>query len=336
MNLDLLIHNTPFPLAIFDRDKTLAHASPAFFARFPDGKLMQSCRKIFAGQPRWLAAIENALRHKIRYALREDSLDICPLLDENHTLRGFALFFDQSATPFFSEEHRDRHETLQRIQLIADGLAHEIRNPLVGIKGAAQLIQKKAAAQDSIQEYCAILIRETERINRLVGNLMNLGETRPLPCEILNVHKPLREAAASVKLATRKNIEILEDFDPSLPPISASPDALQQIFLNLIKNAEEAMAEGKIRLKTAAVNEFRLKADDKIKKQLCVQIIDNGPGLSQNDLQKIFTPYYSTKKAGAGLGLTIAHHLVEQQGGHLHVKSRAGEGTTFSVFLPYL
>lgn len=330
--MSLIVFHLPFPAFVFDQDGNFQEASQAAKVH-ADG---QSYTQVFAGNPELIEKIQHVYQEKIRYQLAEDQIEICPLLDTDQQLQGvMVIFFEQDKVSVFHNQSL-RSEILERAHLIAKGLAHEIRNPLAGLKGAAQLLSKNQDKPELVQDYCDIIVKESDRLNRLVTNLMELGKAPKLHLAPVNIHKPLRDVIQMTALASGKQQRIEEKFDPSLPSILANSDALEQIFLNLIRNAEEATnnQESPIILKTQAVTDFWLKTENKRQQMLCVQVIDKGEGISDEDLDKIFTPYYSTKTQGAGLGLSIANHLTQQQGGSLNVESELGQGTTVSVYLP--
>lgn len=334
MNFEQFANTIPFPFVFFDQNGILTSASHTFQTRFTKAKEPYS--KIFADKPQWVQKISDTFAKNIHYVLTEDDMEITPVIDENNQLFGVACYFYPVEKTTLISEKKAREDSLHQIKLIAKGLAHEIRNPLAGLKGAAQLLLQNTNPSDKQNTYCQIILRETERVNRLVTNLMDLSRDKTLAFKQLNVHQPLHNALETIKVASQKNIEFEEIFDPSLPEIKASPDALEQIFLNLIKNAEECLTKDTkiIRIKTSAANDFSVTKENKKQKMLCIEIEDNGEGVSEDDIQKIFAPYYSTKNEGSGLGLTIANQLIEKHGGSLRVKSKQGEGSTFSVFLP--
>ena len=217
------------------------------------------------------------------------------------------------------------------------GMAHEIRNPLGGIRGSAQLLRQEIKNK-SHQEYLDVVVSEVDRIDRMVKRMMDLTRPLDLRMENTNIHKVLEEILMLEKdTLTRKNGRFEQIYDPSLPPIEADEDQLKQVFLNLIKNAIEASRKGgKIQIVTRVGSGYAVKAvSSPIPQQnIVVEIIDSGKGMDEPTQKKLFTPFYTTKTKGSGLGLAISLKIVEDHHGKIKITSEKGLGTTVQVFLP--
>ena len=217
------------------------------------------------------------------------------------------------------------------------GMAHEIRNPLGGIRGSAQLLRQEIKNK-SHQEYLDIVVSEVDRINRLVKRMMAL--TRPLDLKLrsTNIHKVLEDILTLEKdTLTRKNGRFEQIYDPSLPPIEADEDQLKQVFLNLIKNAIEASRKGgKIQIITRLSSGYAIKSTSSPVPQqnIVIEIIESGEGMDKKIQKKLFTPFHTTKKKGSGLGLPISLKIVKDHHGKIKVTSEKDLGTTVQVFLP--
>lgn len=225
-------------------------------------------------------------------------------------------------------------------------LAHEIKNPLGGIKGAAQLLLRKLP-QDFSDRYCQIIIQEADRLSELVNRL--LLPAQPENQVLTNIHLLLEKALDIVLLQNEKNIKIIKDYDPSLPELFIAPGQIQQSLLNLLKNATEAISDkielvsetdskakvsksqGQICLKTRALLQHTI-GNQQFKQVIKIDIIDNGCGIPEELLKDIFYPTISGKNS-SGLGLSIAQSLVQRHQGIIEVESGSRQ-TTFSVYLP--
>ena len=218
-------------------------------------------------------------------------------------------------------------------------LAHEIKNPLSGIRGAAQLIG--AGAKDEVRELTSLITSEVDRVAALIDRMQDFTDTRPLHVEAINVYPLLDRARRLAQAGFASAIDIEERFDPSLPPASLNPDALLQILLNLLKNAAEAVAlqaDRLIVLTTAFRHGMAVSAGPgrprlPLPIELCV--IDNGPGPPPDIAEHLFDPFVSGKPEGRGLGLALTDKLVRGMGGLVQY-SREGvpEATVFRILLP--
>lgn len=218
---------------------------------------------------------------------------------------------------------------------MAEMLAHEIKNPLAGIAGAAQLLSMGLSAED--RELTDLIVEETRRIVKLLEQVEQFGNLRPPERRVVNIHDALDRARKSALVGFAARMKIVEEYDPSLPPTFADPDQLMQVFLNLIKNAAEAAGEGTgtIKLRTRYDLSLRLRRKDGPGKALPLQveIIDDGPGLPPGIANDIFEPFVSGKENGTGLGLALVSKIITEHDGWISVDSVPGR-TVFRVSLP--
>ena len=217
---------------------------------------------------------------------------------------------------------------------MAEMLAHEIKNPLAGITGAAQLLSMGLSAED--RELTDLIVVESRRIVQLLEQVEQFGNLRPPVRAAVNIHDVLDRARQSASVGFGAHMFFIVDYDPSLPPALADADQLQQVFLNLLKNAAQAGAEGgSIRLRTFYDAALRVKQADGTQARLPLQIeiIDDGPGIPPDIMSDIFEPFVSGRENGTGLGLALVAKLIQDGGGWISVDSVPGK-TVFRVSLP--
>ena len=218
---------------------------------------------------------------------------------------------------------------------MAEMLAHEIKNPLAGISGAAQLLAMNLGPED--RELTDLIVEETRRIVKLLEQVEQFGNVRPPDVRPVNIHDILDRARKSAQMGYGAHMTFIEDYDPSLPLTLADPDQLVQVFLNLIKNATEASGDngGMIRLRTFYDLSLRLRRKDGTGSTLPLQveIIDDGPGIPAEIARDIFEPFVSGRENGTGLGLALVSKIISEHGGWITVDSAPGR-TVFRLSLP--
>ncbi len=221
-------------------------------------------------------------------------------------------------------------------------IAHEIKNPLGGIKGSAQLLQKKFMREGKavpeagdVNEYIERIIRETDRLNTVLQNYLTMSK-RPV-LQQLNVHEVLEKALSIMELSLKNgNISVRRFYDPSLPRVIGDGGKLLQVFLNIVKNALEAMPRGgTLSVMTRPSGEYAVQSGQ-IKRWAVISIRDTGKGIPKNEMQKIFLPFYTKKKKGTGLGLALSKKIIKDHDGFIKVeRPDSGKGTVFHVYIPF-
>lgn len=217
---------------------------------------------------------------------------------------------------------------------MAEMLAHEIKNPLAGITGAAQLLSMGLTTED--RELTDLIVEESRRIVKLLEQVEQFGNLRPPLLKPVNIHDVLDRARQSASVGFGAHMLYIEDYDPSLPRTMADADQLLQVFLNLLKNAAEANRDGgAIRLHTFYDTSLRVRRNDGTQSRLPLQIeiIDDGPGLPPAIAADVFEPFISGKENGTGLGLALVSKLIGDGGGWITVDSVPGR-TCFRISLP--
>ena len=230
------------------------------------------------------------------------------------------------------QQQREQHSAARNL---IRSLAHEIKNPLGGIRGAAQLLEMSYKNIEGITDYTKVIIEQTDRLKELVDRL--LGPQRPNPLIPTNIHYVIEKVLSLISMQPLGDIRIEKDYDPSLPEICMDIDAMQQVLLNIVNNASQALTQAKtcyplIRIQTRAaihqiVNNVRYST------ALIISISNNGPKIPEEMLSRIFYPMVTTKNDGNGLGLSIAQGIVERHGGALECKSDTNQ-TVFRIILP--
>lgn len=213
------------------------------------------------------------------------------------------------------------------------GLAHEVKNPLGGIRGAAQLLERTLPS-DELKEYTNVIISEADRLRDLVDRM--LGPWQPMQFEAVNLIEVIERVIQIQQGEFDADLRWQRDYDPSLPEVHGNKDQLIQAILNIARNACQAMQgseRSRIHFKTRVIRQFTI-GSVRHKQIMHLSITDNGPGIPTDLIDRVFFPMISGRSEGSGLGLSISQNIIGQHGGSLQVASRPGN-TVFSVYLPF-
>ena len=300
-------------------------------------------RKLVLDPTHWLESLQQVLTNKSPLTRRS-----MPLMVHS----GQEIHIDLSITPIITGDQVvnllveiqtvdrllkiSREENLANSQettrAVIRGLAHEIKNPLAGVRGAAQLLARELP-NENLAEYTRVIIREADRLRDLVDRL--LGPNQQLDRQQLNIHEILEHVRNLVTAETGRRAIIQRDYDPSLPELPADRAQLIQAILNIMRNALQAAKspqECEIILRSRSQRQFTIGT--KRHRLVCrVDIIDNGPGVPEDMLHAIFAPMVTGRADGTGLGLSIAQSIVQLHGGLLECESQPGQ-TRFTIYLP--
>lgn len=222
------------------------------------------------------------------------------------------------------------------VSAMAAMLAHEVKNPLSGIRGAAQLLERVVKGAD--QDLARLICGESDRICALIDRMGGFVADGPLQRSAVNIHEVLERVQRSAEAGFAQHVKFNNDYDPSLPPVFGNGDQLIQVFLNLVKNAAEAVPRkgGEITLRTGFRRGVRLAVpggEGRVHLPLMVTVSDNGTGIPDEIARYLFDPFITTKSGGTGLGLALVAKVIDDHGGMIELDTSA-TGTDFRIFLP--
>lgn len=324
------------PVLVVASEGTVLHINPSaeeFFGRSRDRVAGQSLRALPGGDQ--LAETAERVRASLQPVLSDfpnpldaDAIiqvDASPLLDGG-TCAGTVLLLRR---PRSGEQALD-------FETLAAGLAHEIRNPLAGLQGSAELLAREA--EEGTREYAQVIAREAKRVDGLVRELLDLARPARIQLAPLNIHDVLRDVIVLARgIPGAARVAFTERYDPSLPPVLGDAEKLTQVMLNVIRNALDAVADvtDKHVILETAVASVRVRAQGGRTRPLArVSVVDSGPGIPHSMLSRIWTPFATSKPLGTGLGLPICQRIVHAHGGRIEVKNRAGAGAEVVIHLP--
>ncbi len=300
-----------------------------------DHPLAHLARSVFASGR---SAAENGCPVERRFE-PDFSVDIAasPLFDARGAMDGVVLMLRDSTIQSRLQRQVAEREHLSAFGRIAAGVAHEVKNPLGGIRGAAEILASRSDDAKTI-DAAALIVREVERIANLVDDLMVFTQGVDLRLAPLNIHRILDDVLDLLAMdPLSAGVEVTRSFDPSIPEMLADANRLTQVFLNLARNALQAMEgePGTLTISTRMLLDHRLISEDgEALPAIVVELADTGPGIPADLLDKLATPFFTTRPGGSGLGLALSRNWVARHDGALRIDSRPGEGTRVCVELP--
>lgn len=339
-----ILDNLSYAVLLFDDSFHLIYINTAgemLFAVSERQVLGMRARDLFICNGK---SIENDLKRAVQTSVSLTERGLVLVLPERSVTVNFSVIplfkRDKADTVLVELQQVDRHLQISKEeQLIAQqnaarmlvrGLAHEIKNPLGGLRGAAQLLDQELGDEE-LREYTRIIIEESDRLQALIDRML---EPNRLPQKsLLNVHRVLERVRQLVKVEFPEGVNVKRDYDPSIPQLYADSDQLLQAILNIVRNAAQAVGEaGEITLRTRIHRQITI-GNRRRKLAVKIDVIDNGPGIKPELLSQIFYPMVTERPNGTGLGLSIAQSLINRHGGLVECTSSPGN-TVFSIYLP--
>ncbi len=350
-----VFENLEDAVVALDRQGRIALFNPSAQACFGISErqcLGKAHEELFAGHEQLLYLVKSAMENGRSISDHENiviqrsappplpvSVTVSPIYTHDGRREGVVLIVRDLSRVRDLEEAVRRTDRLSILGTLAAGLAHEIKNPLGGIKGAAQLLDREVAEQSPLKEYTGVMIREAERVNGIIEELMDLARPRPPRFSQVHLARVLGDIVLFQKEAHRgREIDFFLNIDPSIPPILGDENLLTRLFLNLVKNAGEAIErKGRVEIAMKISSEYHLtNPGNRPAPLVVIEVKDTGKGIAPEDLDKLFTPFYTTKPRGSGLGLATCQKIVDEHRGFLKIESSPGQGTSVSVHLPFL
>ena len=347
-----VINSITFPIIIIDKQKLINMVNSAaedFFKLSSKVLVGKSIEGILPFSSPILSLIDNSLNTETTF--KEYKVDLSTPISGSHKdidvevtpVIGSDNYYQIILIEGFNEKKLILQNENQKNKIAMSNmsqiLAHEVKNPLAGIRGAAQILEKNIESNEIVMT--DLIINEVDRIKRLVDNLQVFDASIPIDLKPINIHSILRHVKEVMINSSEKKIKIIEEFDPSIPDVIGNGDQLIQVFINLIKNSIEAFSDesdsdNEIILSTNYEHGFIIKeksSEEKVKLPIKVSVIDNGPGIPASISNEIFQPFVSTKKIGqGGLGLSIVSKIISDHNGTIEL-DLTDQGTKFIIRL---
>ena len=348
ISTDAILNALPDPILVVDADSVINFANAAAEQFFDAGASVLTRQRLdevlpFAspilGLVQQVRADEASVSEyevdfgSVRFGARPVDIQVAPVLEAP----GHVMICIQERTIAQKIDRQLSHRGAARsVTGMAAVLAHEVKNPLSGIRGAAQLLEQSVPEQD--RDLTQLICTETDRICALVDRMEVFTDRRPFPRESVNIHQVLEHVRRVAKSGFARDVRFVESYDPSLPDVLGDRNQLIQVFLNLVKNAAEAVPEkgGEITLSTAFRHGVRVAVPGSRKRlrlPLEVTVRDNGAGVPPDVKAHLFEPFVTTKSSGTGLGLALVAKIIGDHGGMIECESEPRR-TTFRVLLP--
>ena len=346
-----ILDHLPSALLVCDQRGQVIYANEAA-SRLWQKDSQKLCKKpfdlLFLGDETLLSKLYQALRHGKEFNAKEYQIDapnlrhgifelsISPVYEDGKIISALITLYDISA-------QRDKQEREQKLHLnnaigmLASLMAHEIQNPLGGIKGATQLQMRDLEELGISTEPSEMVLEEINRIERLLEELLLHSDPLPLSAQPFNIHELLETVIWFEENRGNRRLLLNRIFDPSLPEIEGDRDKSHQVFLNLIRNAIEASPEGgEVTIRSSFCSQWQLAGKHLTpqRKYVLIEVQDQGPGVADKHIGQLFQPLFTTKPTGHGLGLSISYRIIQSHAGLLNYQPIPGGGALFQVYLP--
>jgi PAS domain S-box-containing protein len=319
----------------FTKEDVLGKNPNIFSSRKHPANFWQKMWQTISAGKVWVGEVENRRKNGEPFY---SQLLISPIINTDKKIEGYFGIHRDLADQKYLEQQLIHAQKMESIGMLAAGLAHEVGNPLASISSLVQIIQR-TSDDEFTQEKLELIKSQITRISRIIRDLVDFSRRSTYEVQRADVNKILRDAVEIIRVSKKaKDVVFNLDLQDTLPLLELVPDQIEQVFINLLLNATDALQDNS---PTASILEMR---KDKIinvssssdENLLIVNIEDNGKGIRQEDLAKIFEPFYTTKKVGegTGLGLWVSYGIIKSFGGEIRVKSKENSGTTFMIRLP--
>jgi two-component system nitrogen regulation sensor histidine kinase GlnL len=347
-----IVDSLSTPLLVVDRSGRVRLGNPAagLFWRITPGRLHEfTVERLFPQDTRVSQAVARAVEAEASSTIAglrvEQGPELGPLLlrAQVDPLLVPGKPVELALIVLWDETHRSHVESAAReahlmdsLGLMVRRLAHELQNPLSGVKGATQLLARRLARYPDVAEFPGVILKELERLERLIRNMLGYGAEPPLSRSAFNLHALLDDVLWFVS-NSGADVNLQRDYDPSLPEPRADRDRLHQVFLNLIRNAVDASPPGgAVYVRTHMLGPWqeREQLPDPARTYFRIEVEDEGSGVSADARERLFTPFYTTKRTGTGLGLAISYQIVRAHEGVLRYRPASRQGAVFTVLLP--
>ncbi len=344
----LLLENLTTATLLLDAELRLEYMNPAaemLLAVSGQRSHGHFISELFTESPEALASLRQAVEEAHPFTKREATLTsasgqnltvdyaVTPILTRQQTMLLIEVLPRDRLLRITKEEAQlSKQETTK---LLVRGLAHEIKNPLGGIRGAAQLLARELP-DEHLKDYTEVIIEEADRLRNLVDRM--LGSNKLPSLTLTNIHEVLERVASLIEAESLGGLTLVRDYDPSIPELRMDREQMIQAVLNIVRNAMQALAShaalnlGRITLRTRTVRQFTI-GHTRHRLVLHVSIIDNGPGIPPDLQNTLFYPMVSGRPDGTGLGLAITQNIISQHHGLIECESHPGH-TAFSIYLP--
>jgi two-component system, NtrC family, nitrogen regulation sensor histidine kinase GlnL len=347
-----IVESLTTPLLVVERDGRVCLANPAagLFWRITSERMREfTVERLFPQDARVGQAVARAIESEAPTTVTGLLVDqgpdssplilraqVDPVLEPGQAVeRVLIVLWDETHQTQLESAAREE-QLMASLGMMVRRVAHELQNPLSGIKGATQLLARRLDKAPEFAEFPGVILKELERLERLIHNMLSYGAEPPLSRAAFNLHELLDEVLWFVSNSGLP-VELVRDYDPSLPDLLADRDRMHQVFLNLIRNAAEASpAGGTVRVHTGGLGPWqeREQLPDPAGTYFRVEVEDEGAGVSEEQRARLFTPFFTTKRSGTGLGLAISYQIVRAHEGVLRYRAANPHGAVFAVLLP--